>query len=300
MSKMPNLRRNILKTLIYFDLQNQPLTLIELCRFLLRDDQDVKPTVDDLNGELQAMLASDQVETENGLYFLPGRGQLAKRRLAVYPIYLERVQKASRLVKILRFIPFVRGIAVSGSLAGMYSSDGSDIDFLVMVKPGRIWLARLFMSVVTQMLGVRRHGKLVANRVCLNHYITSGLVLEADHNYYSAVEYASLLCLFGPEAFDDFLRKQSWLKDFLVFTPAATSVSVYTVLPIRIIQKMLETVVDFLGGRYGEELARLMQKRRIKTEETVFVSDTELSFHPGSKGRQFLAKFEEKMGVFLS
>ena len=285
-------KNSIIKTLKYFDLHNHPLTLLEVQRFLLSDGWAKRPRLDEIFNDLEDLIGEKVVVEENGFFALYGRQELFEKRYRAYPIYFARIFKTARVVKILRYVPFVRGIAVSGSLAGMYSNEQSDIDFLVIVRKNRIWLARLFLSAVTQALGVRRHGENISNRICLNHYVAEDCILENDRTTYSAVEYASLLCLFNPAVLDDFLKKQIWLGNFLVFPPCEVSRSVYTVKPSRILQPALEFLIDILGGNFWERLARCLQRKRIKTGETVLVSDNELSFHPGSKGRSFMARFE--------
>lgn len=245
---------------------------------------------------LSDLISEGQIESRMGFYFLPGRAKLVTERMRAYAIYLDRIQKTSRFILILRCIPFIRGIAVSGSLAGMYAGDESDIDFLVITKKGRIWLARLFLSFITQVLGIRRYGKHISKRICLNHYIVEDYVLPSDHNVYTALEYASLLVLLNPEVFGRFLQNQIWLSNFLANPPQNLSVSIYTRRASRYFQPSLEFLINILGGFIWEKLARYYQKRRIKTGDTVFVSDKELSFHPDSKGQKLLHLFKEKVG----
>lgn len=80
--------------------------------------------------------------------------------------------KAARYCKPLRFLPGIRLVAICNSLS-MYATDkGSDIDLFIVTKTGRLWLVRLLVTAYFQLLGVRRHGKKVAERFCLSFFVS--------------------------------------------------------------------------------------------------------------------------------
>jgi hypothetical protein len=56
----------------------------------------------------------------------------------------------------------------------MYSVDAdSDIDLFVVTSPRRLWTVRILMTLVFQLLGVRRYGKKIAGRLCLSFFSTT-------------------------------------------------------------------------------------------------------------------------------
>ncbi|MFZ4461087.1 MAG: hypothetical protein ACOYN2_00640 [Patescibacteria group bacterium] len=73
----------------------------------------------------------------------------------------------------MTWVPGLRMVAVCNSLS-MYASDNdSDIDLFIVSDPGRMWLTRIYFTVIFQLLGVRRHGNKVANRFCLSFFATT-------------------------------------------------------------------------------------------------------------------------------
>ena len=64
-------------------------------------------------------------------------------------------------------------VAVCNSLS-MYSVDeDSDIDLFIVASPGRIWTVRILVTLIFQLLGVRRYGKKVSGRFCLSFFATT-------------------------------------------------------------------------------------------------------------------------------
>lgn len=50
-------------------------------------------------------------------------------------------------------------------------NEDSDIDLFVVVKNGRLFTARFFLTGLLHLLGVRRHGRKIAGRFCLSFFI---------------------------------------------------------------------------------------------------------------------------------
>ncbi|MBI3261429.1 nucleotidyltransferase domain-containing protein [Candidatus Berkelbacteria bacterium] len=82
------------------------------------------------------------------------------------------IEKAKRYARIIGNLPFVEQVSLTGSLAEGRQHQGSDIDFFVQVHPGRIYFTRLLVTLVVQLLGVRRHDQAIAGRICLNWFAT--------------------------------------------------------------------------------------------------------------------------------
>lgn len=76
----------------------------------------------------------------------------------------------SRAIAIIRRIPFTRMVALTGSAADGRATKKSDIDFFVQVKVGHIWTTRLLITVMLQLLGLRRTGTKIAGKICLNWF----------------------------------------------------------------------------------------------------------------------------------
>ncbi len=285
---MNPLAQSILKTLVFFDAQDLPLTLFELRTYLQPFEVSAKDIslleiLDTLSTELVSQIGSAE-----GFYFLRGRQQLVKFRQERYPISLRRYRKAKKYLSFLKFFPYIRAVALSGSLALLNSGEKSDIDLLVLTKKNRIWLVRMLMSFYFQVLGQRRYGLKISNRFCLNHYLREGLLITQDQNLYTAVEYASLLPVLGEEELSNFWLRNSWLSQFLQ-SPGPQAVNQFFRFTSSRFSQIQEFLLDYTLAPILNWFAGIYQKRRIKMQEHILVSDDELSFHPGSRGQKVLA-----------
>ena len=288
-------------TLAFFDAQELPLTLIEVENYLcsppihgLAPSNDLGPinrqaTLNQINHTLKTELAA-RVGQSRGFYFLAGRDHLVASRIRRYRVSLLRLRSCRRYLLTLRHFPYLRAVALSGSLALLNSQPKSDIDLLIIVKKNRVWLARLFVSLYFQILRKRRYGAKIAGRFCLNHYLCEGIRIKEDRNLYTAVEYAALLPVLGSGRLRDFWAQNKWVRDFLPFAGFAAAGPFFGFETSRA-ARVFEKILDFTIGPFLNWASGVMQKARIRRQEHILVSDDELSFHPGSRGQRVLSKF---------
>ena len=282
------LKNSIFETLAFFDAQDLALTAMELKNNLKTDagPSEIEKCIDqDLRGK---------AENKDGLFFLRGRSELVAKRKQRYQISLLRFRKAKRYLKFLRHLPYLRAVALSGSQALLNSETGSDIDLFIITKKNRVWITRALISLYFQIIGQRRHGKHIANRFCLNHYLAAGQEIQEDRNLYTAVEYASLLPVLGSAEMDKFWQANQWVKEFLPHASFETK-SQFFAFEFSGSQKICETVLDYTVGPALNYLLGRYQKRRIRKQEYILVSENELSFHPGSRGQQVLKTYQNRI-----
>jgi len=301
------LKNRIISTLRFFDLQDIPLTLLELHRFLLGDLNRIALSQDEkkelyqdapMGGEskkvgLDEILASlegecqNEVENTLGYYHLPDREQIVRARLSNYFFGIQRERRIKRFLPFLKFLPFVRGVGIGGSQSLGQQKDKSDIDLLIITQPGFMWLARTLISAYFQILGMRRHGKKIANRFCLNHYVAGAKLVDRERNLYKAMEYARVRPLIYPQGIVEFLRKnQDWMRVYLPNFYAEESFEKQSKIQI-----FLEAFFNNPFGWVLEKLLGFIQKLKIRQDEFTFVLKDELSFHPHSQHRALLSRF---------
>ena len=304
------IRKNLLKsmsptaeaiysTVLFFDVQDRALTLLEIKQHLISSakfEPRGKLALSQIENILQAELAS-KIQYQAGLYFLLGRSDLVDVKKERYLIFLLRYVKCLKYLHPLRFFPYIRAIAISGSTAMLNSTKSSDIDLFILTKKNRIWFTRTIISLYFQLLGQRRYGKKIADRFCLNHYLVENQEIVEDRNMYTAVEYSSLLPIVNPAKLEEFWNKNSWVETYVAGAMFETSNLFFDIQP-GWFQKFLEQVLDHTLGARLNYLLGIFQKRRIQMQESILVSESELSFHPGSRGQEILKKFQEKTHLF--
>lgn len=166
--RIKNLEESILFTLSYFDVFEYPLTSFEVWRYLFAWRAELEEVI----LKLDELIRKGQIETKNGFYFLSERSDLVSKRQSRYDISEKFWDRAVLATKILSYLPFIKMIAVVNSLAYFNCDKKSDIDFLIIAEKGKIWTARALSSTLLHLLGLRRHGRKVAKRVCLSFYVS--------------------------------------------------------------------------------------------------------------------------------
>ena len=303
------LKDRIIATLRFFDLQDTALTLLEVHKFLLADHFDLATFIDE-NFELKPGLTSlpsetasvaevlqcleeecrNKVVSKYGYYALYGREGLIGKRLHGYRFGVRRERLIRRFVPFMRYLPFVAGAGLVGSQALGLQKPGSDIDMLVLVNPRFMWLARFFVTLYFQVLGLRRHGTRVANRFCLNHYVALGKCLQFDKNLYTASEYAKMRPLVSPLQVNNFKALNStWMEYFFPNFVAEFN----RFVGVSRIKLVLEKMLDNKFGWFIETQLKAFQYRRLNVGEFIVATDDELSFHPDNRKRELFQRFFE-------
>ena len=116
--------------------------------------------------------------------------------------------RALRWSAILARLPFVRMIAVTGSLALHNADAGDDIDFLVIAEDDRVWSCRL--NVMLLRAAARRHEQL-----CFNYFLAERAVALDRRDLYTARELGQMVPVYGWPVYRDMLEANDWMREIL-------------------------------------------------------------------------------------
>ena len=205
--------------------------------------------------------------------------------------------RAKKVAWLLNLVPFVRMISVSGSLARGEATQKSDIDFFVVVKSGRLYSGRAMVTLMVQMMGLRRYGDNIAGRICLNRYHTDDNLEIHPKNLKHARDYTRLKVL---TEHCRLFERYKYINEWMVkthrcgFGPDGRcyEVDAFYLWPFWFFQLILEIIFDIILGDWGERMLKKYQVSRIMNNERtkkakngqIFVSETELRFHPEKRG----------------
>ncbi len=303
---LSDLEKSILSTLVYYDVLNQPLVNWEVFKYLnKKGDFEV-----DLNKVLDVLENSSElskyINQKNGLYFLKNREKIVKQRIQRQIIADKKWKKAKRVIRFLQTIPYIRMVAVSGSLAMNNTKEESDIDLLIIVKSGRIWTCRIFTTLFFQSIGQRRHGQLTKNRFCLNHYITDKSLKIPHKSLYNAQTYAHLVPVWQKRGlYRKFQKANAWIKEYLVNYPREQKGYLNVLKTSWFFNseaQFKEWILDTWLGDKLESFLRNFQVKRIKKDSLTYklggrvvFNDDQLEFHPDSPEKNILEKYNQKM-----
>jgi hypothetical protein len=248
------LERAILRTLLYSDLFDYPLTPAEVAHYLIGQPG----TADEVRTCLgQSRWLADRVIWIGGYLALRGREALIARRLDRAATSDLLWQRARRFVRVLSVFPFVRMIAVTGSLAMQNSDAHDDIDVLIVTAPDRVWLTRALSIALVYA------GKLCGDTLCPNYVISERALALERHTLFVAHEFAQMVPVYGLAVYDRMRAVNPWVQCVLPNAsapfwqqPAETSGSL-----ARGLKHLLE---KFLSGRLGTALENWEMRRKIR------------------------------------
>lgn len=139
-----------------------------------------------------------------------------KTQIQKNKISTEKIKKARMFARASRWVPYLRGILLTGTLAMKRGGNNSDWDVMVVLKKNRIWLGRFFISGWFQLIGKRRHGKKINNRFCLNQFVVDGKLKFTEHNEFFGNELIASENLMEDEILYNKImdKNKKWLRLF--------------------------------------------------------------------------------------
>jgi hypothetical protein len=152
----------ILRSVVYSSLFEYPLTLSELRRTLLESAQTEGEILRTYDASPRLRSA---IEFRDGLFFPTGRGAWVQERWGREVRSLAFLQRHRRLLALICALPFVRLVALSGSLAALNADHRADLDLFVITRGRRAWVVTLAVILLARLTGRRR-------ALCLNFVMT--------------------------------------------------------------------------------------------------------------------------------
>ncbi|MBI2074871.1 MAG: hypothetical protein HYT83_03495 [Candidatus Levybacteria bacterium] len=213
-----DVKESILKTLVYADLFDYPLTLDEIWRFLISNKIVSKKSVKQCLAS--HLLSGSTIVFKNGFYFLFGRKRILDIRKRREKESIDKFIIAQKIIKLFSYIPWVYFIGVSGSLAMRNANKEDDIDFFIVTEKNRLWITRFFLFLLLEIYGLRRkrNEKKAINKICLNMLIDekSFLITKENQDLFSAHEIIQLVPLFDRNnTYERFINANLWFSSFL-------------------------------------------------------------------------------------
>lgn len=242
---------SILQALVYFDIFDYPLRIDEIPKFM-----DLSLTDSALDNCLSSLEEKKRIFHFNGFYSLQNNPLLVHRRKQGNERARELLVKANNAGRFLYRFPFVRGVAVSGSLSKNFAGERDDVDFFIVTKANRLWIARTCMHLfkkLTYLTGKQHY-------YCMNYYVDEESLPIPEKNIFTAVEIRTLLPVSGEQAMNDFFAANTWVDDLLPFCIPRQQEKVDT--GRTFLQRTVEWIFSGRFGNFFEQyFYRLTQKR---------------------------------------
>ena len=195
--------QSALKTLVYFDLFDYPLTKEEIGLFM---DKKVSP--EELTRSINELKKMGLVMAHGKYYSLKNAADQVKRRESGNDLASHLLPIAFRISSFLFHFPFVRGIGISGSLSKNFADEKADIDYFIITKANRLWITRTLMHLfkkLTYLLGKQHF-------YCMNYYVDEEALSIQEKNAFTAIEIATLIPVCGNGSIENFFTANPWIE----------------------------------------------------------------------------------------
>ncbi len=238
------LEHAILKTLAYSDIFDYPLRLDELYSYL-----PIRAEIEQMSLALGSL--NGLVGIKDGYYFLTDREIIVEIRKQHNAYSQKLFQHALIFGQILGALPFIRMVALTGSLAVMNSFKNADFDYMLIAAPGRVWMARGFA------LLLNRLARLFGCTLCPNLIVSESSLAWPTHDLYSAHELCQMIPIAGMDVYLKLMKANHWTQEFF---PNGFKTFKSSDDSQALIQKILEAP---LRGKLGDHIEQWEMKRKI-------------------------------------
>ncbi|MEK9178337.1 MAG: hypothetical protein AAB801_00990 [Patescibacteria group bacterium] len=281
--KIKKSEKPILKTLLYSDVFDYPLTESEVWKYLI-SRQKIK--ISEFNKTIKKI--NSVVFRKEMFLYMEDRESIFEKRMKRDRESERKLRLARPVIKKLSVFPGVMFIGISGSLSMKNSDKEDDIDLFVIARAGTIWTTRLFLILYLKILGLHRGrgDQKISDKFCLNMMMDDkNLSLSKNYrNIYTAHEVVQLLPVISRDnTYKNFLVANDWVLEFL---PNAFQ-GLYETIKIRSVAK---SWIYFL--KLFEKTAKSIQVYLINKNKTnEKIQEGFLAFHPGRTDKKIMSKY---------
>ena len=242
----------IVATVAYADIFDYPLTASEIHRFLLEREVSTAQ----VDAVLSNGIVPKHLHHSDGFYTMPERTNIVEIRRRREIKAREMWPIALKYGAILARLPFVRMVAVTGSLAVNNVNANADIDYLVVAKNDRVWLTRAFS--IALVYWASREGV----TLCPNYFLAERALVLREETLYTARELAQMVPLSGLNYYKELVDKNGWMSKFLPNFIAHTEL-IATDPPSRTWRLVSRVAELVLRTPLGTRLERWERERKI-------------------------------------
>lgn len=222
---------SLLAAFAYADLFDAPLSLEELVRYQVCTRMPGEQIARYL--ETDPLLRQGTTNSE-GYYTLRGREsnfQARKQRSQTSQRLWPRARTYGRW---LSRLPYVRMVAVTGSLAVDNVALRPDIDLMVVAEPGRVWICRRMLVAAVRL------ARLLGDEICPNYVVSADRLVLEQQDFFTAHELAQMVPLYGADVYREMVQANDWALDYLPAGFAPTAAANTSQRPYTAIEKLLK------------------------------------------------------------
>jgi predicted nucleotidyltransferase len=160
----------------------------------------------DLAGSLNTLLCNKKIFLLDEFYSLQNDRSLAERRKIGNKRATELLAKAEKISKRLYKFPYVRGVAISGSVSKNFADEQADIDYFIITKANRLWIARTFLHLYKKNPFLKKRNEYY----CMNYFLDEADLVIEEKNIYTATELYTIIPMACNGSMKNLFEANSW------------------------------------------------------------------------------------------
>ncbi|KKR50954.1 MAG: hypothetical protein UT84_C0004G0017 [Candidatus Curtissbacteria bacterium GW2011_GWA1_40_16] len=278
-----NLKQSILATLVYHDIFNYPLTESEIYSYLTGS----KSSLAQVKKGIEQLIGEKRIGKNQEFYFLNRRKDLPLIRLKRQKFSRAKLKRAAFYATILKLIPSIELVAISGGLSMGNSTKNDDIDLVIITSRNKLWQTRFFANLILLPYKRSPHSKIQKDKACLNIFLDKKALKITGENLYTAHEICQMKPIWDRNnTYQKFLRSNKWTKRYLPnWEPGYQSRAAKS--------RSDKSAVLSINLSKVESLAKSLQLKYMSSKITnEKIGDSQLFFHPKETQKKVLAKYK--------
>lgn len=170
-----------------------------------------------IKNSLKKLMQLSLIKTDGEYFYLTQKDLLNRKNKT--NIYDFKKKEALEFINLVKKIPFVKAVVLTGSSAVGNALKNDDLDFMIICQKNKLWLSRFMLIFLTKFKN-KRPGSNKPSSWCMNLFLDeSDLILDKSRRgLYEAYEILQMKFLFDRGGYEKlFLSANSWIKKYLFY-----------------------------------------------------------------------------------
>jgi hypothetical protein len=280
----------IARSVLYAALFEYPLTLSQLRQTLIGSRQ----TASEITAAMRCGGALAQIVDQKDGYFFPADRadliQVRRRRESRSRAFLATHRP---LLQLIAALPYVRMVALSGSVAHLNLESGGDLDLFIVTRGAHVWSTAVAAVILAKLLGRRR-------TLCANFIVADSALAFDQQDLFSASQVINLKPLTGEATFRQILAANPFIRDFYpnFHAPDCGYLRMRQPVLLRWLKQVAEALLA-VPSRLAERICRVAYRAYLRRRASTWTSpgqvtlgDSILKLHTRSHRTEILTRFD--------
>lgn len=262
-----------LKPLVYFSIFNYPLSSREIYLFSSAESEEV------IKQELCYLKEKGVVTHDDQYYTIHNHKESVSKRKAGNKMANNMMQKAYKRGVFIAKFPYIKAVGISGALSKNYHDKDSDVDYFVITKANRLWIARTLLMLYKKVFLLNSR-----KLFCVNYFITEETLEIKEQNIFTATELLTMIPVCGN--FDQFYKENQWVSGFLPNLKIGKKAK-YETIKTSVLTRIVEY---FFSMKLGNSVERWFLKITLQKWNSKFNHLSKQDFNIALKSKKGVSK----------